>query len=147
MGSKLRTCYILLAVSIATLAIGIILISGYFTTAFRPPATPLITIVADQTVLVPVGAENAPKVSFNVTGPGTLKGFVDVISGQKISWYLYPEGPEAGWAVARGEGIMRSLFEVPLDTGTYKLVVLAGGSVQDGAGANGTVSVYLEFWS
>ena len=146
MGSKLRTSYILLAVSIAVLAIGIILISSFFTT-FRPPATPLITIVADQTVLVPVGAESAPKVSFNVTGPGTLKGFVDVISGQKINYYLYREAPEAGWAVARGEGVMRSLFEVPLDTGTYKLVVLAGGSVQDDAGANGTVSVYLEFWS
>ena len=56
-----------------------------------PPATPLITILADQTLIVPVGVENAPEVCFNVTGPGTLKGFVDVISGQKINYYLYPE--------------------------------------------------------
>jgi len=93
MRSKLRTAYILLAVSIVILAIGITLITNFFT-ALRPPATPLITILADQTLVVPVGVENAPEVCFNVTGPGTLKGFVDVISGQKISFYLYPERRE-----------------------------------------------------
>jgi len=102
-----------------------------------PPATPLITI----------GVENAPEVCFNVTGPGTLKGFVDVISGQKISFYLYPEPSEPGWTVAKGESVLRSLFEVPLDTGSYKLIVVAYRSDQDDTNEERIVNVYLEFWS
>jgi hypothetical protein len=112
-----------------------------------PPATPLITILADQTLVVPVGVENAPEVCFNVTGPGTLKGFVDVISGQKISFYLYPEPSESGWTVAKGESVLRSLFEVPLDTGSYKLIVVAYWSDQDDTNEERIVNVYLEFWS
>ena len=112
-----------------------------------PPATPLITIFADQTLVVPVGVENAPEVCFNVTGPGTLKGFVDVISGQKISFYLYPEPSESGWTVAKGESVLRSLFEVPLDTGSYKLIVVAYWSDQDDTNEERIVNVYLEFWS
>ena len=145
MGLKVRRSFILLAVSIVMLAIGIILITNFFN-AFRPPATPLITVVVDQTLLVPVGAEDAPEISFNATGPGTLKGFIDVISGQKVSYYLCPDPSEPGWAVAKGESVLRSLFEIPLDTGTYKLIVFAGGSAQNDAGGNSTVSVYLEFW-
>jgi hypothetical protein len=111
-----------------------------------PPATPLITILADQTLVVPVEVENAPEVCFNVTGPGTLKGFVDVISGQKISFYLYPEPSEPGWVVAKGESVLRSLFEVPLDTGRYKLIVVAYWSNQDDTNEERIVNVYLEFW-
>jgi hypothetical protein len=113
----------------------------------KPPTTPLITILADQTLVVPVGVENAPEVCFNVTGPGTLKGFVDVISGQKISFYLYPEPSESGWTVAKGESVLRSLFEVPLDTGSYKLIVVAYWSDQDDTNEERIVNVYLEFWS
>jgi hypothetical protein len=146
MESKLRTSYILLAVSIVILAIGIILINDSFT-ALRPPATPLITILADQTLVVPVGVEDAPEISFNVTGPGTLKGFIDVISGERISYRLYSDASGPGWAVAKGDSVSRSLFEVPLDTGMYKLTVVADGSSQDGTGEGSAVSVYLEFWS
>jgi len=112
-----------------------------------PPATPLITILADQTLVVPVGVENAPEVCFNITGPGTLKGFVDVISGQKINYYLYPEPSESGWTAAKGESVLRSLFEVPLDTGSYKLIVVAYWSDQDDTNEERIVNVYLEFWS
>jgi len=146
MGLKLRTSYILLVVSIVILAIGITLITNFFT-ALRPPATPLITILADQTLVVPVGVENAPEVCFNVTGPGTLKGFVDVISGQKINYYLYSEPSEPGWTVAKGESVLRSLFEVPLDAGSYKLIVVAYWSDQDDTNEDSVVSIYIEFWS
>jgi hypothetical protein len=144
MGLKLRTSYILLAVSIVILVIGVILITNHFT-ALRPPATPLITILADQTLVLPVGVEDAPAICFNVTGPGTLKGFIDVIGGQRISYNLFPDASGPGWAVAKGDSVLRSLFEVPLDTGTYKLIVSAGGADQDDAGANSTVNVCLEF--
>ena len=113
----------------------------------KPPATPLITILADQTLVVPVGVEDAPEMSFNVTGPGTLKGFIDVISGERISYRLYSDASGPGWAVAKGDSVSRSLFEVPLDTGMYKLTVVADGSSQDGTGEGSAVSVYLEFWS
>jgi hypothetical protein len=113
----------------------------------RPPATPLITILAEKTLVVPVGVENAPEVCFNVTSTGVLKGFVDVISGQKISFYLYPEPSEPGWTVAKEESVLRSLFEVPLDTGSYKLIVVAYWSDQDDTNEERIVNVYLEFWS
>jgi hypothetical protein len=90
--------------------------------------------------------EDATEICFNVTGSGTLKGFIDVTSGQKVSYRLYPSS-KPGWAVAREASVSRSLFEVPLDTGTYKLIVAAGGSEQDDAGGNSTVNVYIEFWS
>ena len=61
MGLRLRTSYILLAVSIVILAIGIILINDSFT-ALRPPATPLITVVANETLLVPLGVEDAAEI-------------------------------------------------------------------------------------
>lgn len=143
---KSRTSYILLAVSIVILVIGLALITNHFT-ALRPPVTPLITIVADQTVLVPAGVEAAPEICFNVTGPGTLKGFIDVIGGQRISYKLYPDASGPGWAVAKGDSVLRSLFEVPLDTGMYKLTVVADGSPQGGTAQDNTVNVYLEFWS
>jgi len=142
MGLKLRTSYILLVVSIVILAIGIILITNHLT-ALRPPATPIITILTDQTLVVPVGVENAPEVCFNVTSTGVLRGFVDVISGREISFYLYPEPSEHGWTVA--EGVFRSLFEVPLDTGRYKLIVVAYWSDQDDTNEDSIVNVYLEF--
>jgi len=113
----------------------------------KPPATPLITILAEKTLVVPVGVENAPEVCFNVTSTGVLKGFVDVISGQKISFYLYPEPSEPGWTVAKEESVLRSLFEVPLDTGSYKLIVVAYWSDQDDTNVERIVNVYLEFWS
>lgn len=113
----------------------------------KPPATPLITILAEKTLVVPVGVENAPEVCFNVTSTGVLKGFVDVISGQKISFYLYPEPSEPGWTVAKEESVLRSLFEVPLDTGSYKLIVVAYWSDQDDNNEERIVNVYLEFWS
>jgi hypothetical protein len=113
----------------------------------KPPATPLITILAEKTLVVPVGVENAPEVCFNVTSTGVLKGFVDVISGQKISFYLYPEPSEPGWTVAKEESVLRSLFEVPLDTGSYKLIVVAYWSDQDDTNEERIVNVYLEFWS
>jgi len=112
-----------------------------------PPATPLITILAEKTLVVPVGVENAPEVCFNVTSTGVLKGFVDVISGQKISFYLYPEPSEPGWTVAKEESVVMSLFEVPLDTGSYKLIVVAYWSDQDDTNEERIVNVYLEFWS
>ena len=146
MGLKLRASYILLAVSIVILAIGVILINDSFT-ALRPPATPLITILADQTLVVPVGVEDAPEICFNITGPGTLKGFIDVISGERISFRLYSDASGPGWAVAKGDSVLRCLFEVPLDTGMYKLTVVADGSSQGGTGEENTLSVYLEFWS
>ena len=113
----------------------------------KPPATPLITILAEKTLVVPVGVENAPEVCFNVTSTGVLKGFVDVISGQKISFYLYPEPSEPGWTVAKEESVLRSLFEVPLDKGSYKLIVVAYWSDQDDTNEERIVNVYLEFWS
>jgi hypothetical protein len=145
-GLKLRASYILLAVSIVILAIGIILTTN-FLTAFRPPATPLITVVADQTLVVPVGVENAPEICFNVTTSGILKGFVDVISGQRIDYYLYPEPSGPGWTVAKGESVSRSLFEVPLDPGRYKIIIAGHWSDQDDANEDSVVSIYLEFWS
>lgn len=143
---KSRVPYMLLAVSIVVLAIGIILITKHFT-AQAPPATPIVRVAADRTLVVPGGAGNASDVSFNVTGTGVLKGFVDVASGQRISFYLYPESAGPGSTVAKREGVLRSLFEVPLDTGTYKLVVVSYSSNQGGASGERIVNVYLEFWS
>jgi hypothetical protein len=146
MGLKLRTSYILLVVSIVILAIGIIIITNHFT-ALRPPATPIITILADQTLVVPVGVENAPEVCFNVTSTGVLRGFIDVIDGQEISFYLYPEPSEPGWTVVEGESVFRSLFEVRLDKGRYKLIVVAYRSDQDDTNEDSIVNIYLEFES
>ena len=49
--------------------------------------------------------------------------------------------------MAKGDSVLRSLFEVPLDMGMYKLTVVADGSSQGGTAEDNTVSVYLEFWS
>ena len=108
---------------------------------------PTITKLADQTLVVPVGVENASRVYFDVSRTGILRGTVEVITGQKISYYLYPEPSEHGWTVAEGESVLRSLFEVPLDTGSYKLIVVAYWSDQDDTDEERIVNVYLEFWS
>jgi len=106
---------------------------------------PTITKLVDQTLVVPVGVENAPRVYFNVSRTGILKGTVEVITGQEISYYLYPEPSEAGWTVAKGESVLRSDFEVPLDTGRYKLIVVAYLPNQDNPNEERIVNVYLEF--
>jgi hypothetical protein len=106
---------------------------------------PTITKLVDQTLVVPVGVENAPRVYFDVPRTGILKGTVEVITGQEISYYLYPEPSEPGWTVAKGESVLRSDFEVPLDTGRYELIIVAYLPNQDDPNEERIVNVYLEF--
>ena len=151
MGLKLRAAYILLAISIVILAIGIILIVNH-STPDRTAETPAITILVPQTLVVPAG--NDQRLYFDISRSGVLRGTVEVTSGGSISYYLYKE-PSAQ-AVEEGYGVM-SNFEVPLDTGRYYLEVSAApASASDPSypwrnsedsedSEDRIVNVYLEF--
>ena len=111
---KLRASYILLAVSVVILAIGIILTVNYFTHD-RPP---VITVLVDRTVVVPTG-ENQ-RFDFDIPRTGVLKVTVEVESGGIIYFHLF-KGSSLWWTGEEGNAVIRSSFEVPIDTGSYYL--------------------------
>lgn len=132
---KLRASYILLAISIVILATGIILITNHFTSD--------ITTLVDRTVVVPAGQER--RFDFNVPGTGALRVTVEVISGGIINLYLYRDS-KLWWTGEEGQNIIRSNFEVPIDAGSYSLVIPGSKYWWERVDSEErTVSVYIEF--
>jgi hypothetical protein len=108
---------------------------------------PNITKLADQTLIVPVGVENAPRVYFNLDRYGVVRGTIEVVKGESIDYFLYEESAEAGWTEAKGIRVVRSGFEIQLDPGSYYLIVCASRWDPDDTDEERTVSIYLEFES
>ena len=139
---KLRLSYILLAISIVVLAIGITLIVIHSTPdgIAEPPA---IKTLVDRTVVVQAGQPG--RFDFNVPRTGVLKVTVEVISGGIIDFSIY-EGSTLWWNGEEGDDIIRSSFEVPIDTGTYRLFIPAPKYWWEGGSSEtSTVRVYLAF--
>jgi hypothetical protein len=142
MGLKLRASYILLAISIVILAIGIILIVNHPAPdeTTEPPA---ITTLVDRTVVVLTYGEE--RFDFDIPRTGVLRVTIEVISGGIIDISLY-KNSELWWNGEEGWDIIRSSFKVPIDAGQYYLIVEPETAPWSG-GTSGerTVSVYLEF--
>lgn len=140
MGLKLRTSYIVLAISIVILAVGITLIV-IDSTPDRTTETPGITMLVPETLVVPVGTPQ--RLYFDISRSGTLKGIIGVTGGS-IYYNLYKEPREQIlWEQGRVEQEGRSNFEVPLDTGRYYLEFVA--AIASAPHEERTVSVCLEF--
>ena len=137
---KLRASYMLLAVSIVILAIGIILIVNH-------SDSDKITLV-DRTVIVPAG-ENQ-RFDFDIPRTGVLKVTVEVISGGIVDFSIY-KGSALWWTGEEGDDVIRSSFEVPIDAGSYYLNLSAPSPgyypwrEQQGSPEARTVHIYLEF--
>lgn len=142
MGLKLRAPYILLAISLVVLAIGIILIV-IDSTPDRTTETPGITTLVDRTVVFLSWSEEK-RVDFNISRTGVLRGTVKVESGGSIGFCLY-KGSEIWWAGEEGYSIIRSSFETPIDEGNYCLVITRPPFWVGGTREENTLSVYLEF--
>jgi len=108
-------------------------------------STPTITKLVDQTLVVPIGIENQRRLYFSLDRSGVVRGTIEVVKGESISYFLYEEPAEAGWTEAKGIRVVKSNFEVHLDPGWYYLIVSAGRWDPDDTDEERTVSVYLEF--
>ena len=136
MGLRLRASYILLAISIVILAIGIILIVSH-------SAPPAITTLVDRTVVVPT--EEDQRFFFDIPRTGVLKVTVEVESGGIIYFHLF-KGSTLWWTGEEGNAVIRSSFEVPIDAGSYYLnLSVPAYSPWSGTPEARTVHVYLAF--
>ena len=143
MNLKLRASYILLAISLVILAIGITLIVNH--------SAPDKTTLVNRTVVVPTGEDY--RFFFDIPKTGVLKVTVEVESGGIIFFDLYKDSER--WPPGEGRWTdTRSSFEVPIDAGSYYLnlsddnpgpgPIFPSWGQQGGSEAR-TVRVYLEF--
>jgi ABC-type Fe3+-hydroxamate transport system substrate-binding protein len=140
MGLKLRASYIVLAISIVILAIGIILITNHFTSD-RTAEPPTITTLVDKTVVIPVGETR--RVYFSVPESGVLMAAVELETGDAIHVYLYKDS-ESLWADEEANGVKTCYFDVPVDAGRYYLSLAASWWLNLNR-EDVTVGVHLEF--
>ena len=110
MNLKLRASYILLAISLVILAIGITLIVNH--------SAPDKTTLVNRTVVVPTGEDY--RFFFDIPKTGVLKVTVEVESGGSIYFHLYKDSEY--WGTGGGGWTeTRCGFEVPIDAGSYYL--------------------------
>lgn len=142
---------IIIACTVAIILVIVIVIPPLIqtpTTTNQPPAPPpTITKLEDQTLIVRIGQENQRMFYFNLDRYGVVRGTIEVVKGESIDYFLYEESAEAGWTEAKGIRVVKSSFEVQLDSGSYYLIVCASRWDPDDTDEERTVSIYLEFES